>query len=65
MQFTPRSGGACELIYGVANESECDSQLGGWYYGAQQTEIRICPATCDRLSAERGRVGVLVGCPPK
>jgi hypothetical protein len=63
VQFTPPSG-SCEVIYHVGAESQCDPALGGWFYDdpANPSEIRTCPATCNRLTLERGRVDLQLGC---
>jgi hypothetical protein len=61
--FTP-NGGSQQLVYGVTDASQCDPALGGWYYDnpLNPTEIRTCPATCDRLKVEPGQVDIELGC---
>ena len=53
-----------DVVFNVANEAACDPVNGGWYYDdpVNPTEIRTCPATCDRIEVEQGRVDVELGC---
>ena len=65
-----------DLFY-VRDVDDCDPKSGGWYYntdpkdGTSPTQISLCPATCDALSAAPdASVEIRLGCqtvvqPPK
>jgi Mg-chelatase subunit ChlD len=60
---------SCELttMYYVSEPAECDSQSGGWYYDdpSAPDSIRLCDASCDRVSVAGGRLALTVGCATK
>jgi len=55
--FTP-PGGAEELI--VQNTGASCGE--GWQYSEDQTHIRLCPSTCERIRDSRGQVTLRFGC---
>jgi hypothetical protein len=64
-----RGNGSVETVVNVKDKATCDPERGGWYYdvplggSAQPSAILICPATCERLRAERtGQIDIVLGC---
>jgi hypothetical protein len=55
--FTPPSG-ADELI-GQSLDANCSE---GWQYNDNQSEIRLCPSTCDRVQGSEGSLSLQFGC---
>ncbi len=55
--FTP-PGGPEELI-GLSMDGGCAE---GWQYSDDQTQIRLCSATCDRVQASDGGLTLQFGC---
>ncbi len=57
---------SCSLstIYNVPSDTGCDPEAGGWYYDdpAAPTSVKLCGASCDRVSAPGGRLAFTVGC---
>ena len=51
---------ALSTIYNVPSAASCDAVVGGWYYDnpAAPSSIELCGASCDRVSAPGGRLGV-------
>jgi hypothetical protein len=51
------------LLYAVRSASEC-SDVDGWYYDdpTSPTSIRLCPKSCERVSAPGGSLSYSVGC---
>jgi hypothetical protein len=42
----------------------CDAGADGWQYAANNSQIRLCGPTCDRVRSDPGaRVDVVLGCP--
>jgi hypothetical protein len=61
--FTSSSGGE-ETLPNVGSFSRC-GPTGGWYYDMPMdpTQIYLCPASCDRVSADLGgAVNIAFGC---
>jgi von Willebrand factor type A domain-containing protein len=54
-------------IYNVATAASCDAVDGGWFYDdpAAPSSIKLCGASCDRVSAPGGRLAFTVGCETK
>jgi len=52
------------LIFKVANEAACDPTQGGWHYNdeAAPTRILLCPASCNQVTNQTGRIDVELGC---
>jgi hypothetical protein len=48
----------------VENSAGCDSQNGGWYYDdpAAPTQIQLCEASCNTVSAPGGSLLTTLGC---
>lgn len=55
--FTP-PGSAQELI-GQSQEAGCSE---GWQYSDDQSQIRLCPSTCERVQASEGSLTLQFGC---
>jgi Mg-chelatase subunit ChlD len=55
---------ALSTIYNVPTATSCDSVDGGWYYddSAAPSSVKLCGASCDRVSAPGGRLAFTVGC---
>ena len=57
---------SCTLstIYNVPSDTSCDAVDGGWYYDdpAAPSSVKLCDASCDRVSAPGGRLAFTVGC---
>jgi hypothetical protein len=53
-----------ETFYYVETESNCDAQVGGWYYDnpANPTQILLCDRSCGTVSQPGGSLLVAVGC---
>jgi hypothetical protein len=47
----------------VQSAAEC-ADVDGWYYddAANPTSIRLCPKSCERVSAPGGSLSYSVGC---
>lgn len=58
---------ALSTIYNVPDEASCDGAEGGWYYDdpAAPTTVKLCGASCKRVSAPGGRLAFTVGCDTK
>jgi len=58
---------ALSTIYAVSDGSSCDAVEGGWYYDdpAAPSSVKLCGASCDRVSAPGGRLAFTVGCETK
>jgi hypothetical protein len=55
--FTP-PGAAQELI-GQSLDGDCSE---GWQYAENQTQIRLCSSTCERVTASEGSLTLQFGC---
>lgn len=55
---------ALTTIYNVPSDTSCDDVEGGWYYDdpAAPSSVKLCGASCDRVSAPGGRLAFTVGC---
>jgi hypothetical protein len=57
---------SCQLstIYNVPSATSCDGSAGGWYYDdpTAPSSVKLCGASCDRVSAPGGRLAFTVGC---
>jgi Mg-chelatase subunit ChlD len=55
---------ALSTIYNVPSVASCDAGGGGWYYDdpGSPASIKLCDASCDRVSAPGGRLAFTVGC---
>jgi Mg-chelatase subunit ChlD len=55
---------ALSTIYNVRDDRSCDRAEGGWYYDdpAAPKSVKLCGASCDRVSAPGGRLAFTVGC---
>jgi von Willebrand factor type A domain len=57
---------SCALtrIYNVPSDASCDGVEGGWYYDdpTAPTSVKLCGASCDRVSGPGGRLAFTVGC---
>jgi hypothetical protein len=55
---------ALSTIYNVPDAPSCDAAAGGWYYDdpAAPSSVKLCGASCDRVSAPGGRLAFTVGC---
>jgi len=55
---------ALSTIYNVPNDTSCDAREGGWYYDdpGAPSSVKLCGASCDRVSAPGGRLAFTVGC---
>lgn len=62
------AGGQTTTIRWVASATDCAARNGGWYYdvdprtGQTPTLIKMCPATCSVIGADRGQVDIVLGC---
>jgi hypothetical protein len=60
---------SCTLstIYNVSGSASCDADAGGWYYDdpTAPSSVKLCGASCDRVSAPGGRLAFTVGCETK
>ena len=64
VEYTPSGGGMPQTIPKVNSEAECPP-TGGWYYddASPPSQILLCPASCDQLSADtEGEVKIVLGC---
>jgi len=64
VEYTPSGGGMPQTIPKVNSEAECPP-TGGWYYddASPPSQIILCPASCDQLSADtEGEVNIVLGC---
>lgn len=61
--FTPDGGGEGTLIKQVPDAASCLGQIG-WYYDnpASPSQIMLCPAACDLVTNQKGKVEVVLGC---
>ena len=69
VEYTPSGTSAPITIPYAGAKANCDPMKGGWYYdvdpaqGGTPTKIIMCPATCDKFSADQGgQVDIQVGC---
>jgi Mg-chelatase subunit ChlD len=55
---------ALSTIYNVQDAASCDTAEGGWYYDDADTpsSVKLCDASCERVSAPGGRLAFTVGC---
>jgi hypothetical protein len=51
-----------QVVYNVPDVSKCDPAAGGWYYNGAKDRVLLCPASCDRIEAEKGRIDIELGC---
>jgi hypothetical protein len=54
-------------IFGVGSADKCVPNVPGWYYDNPQnpSSIKLCPGTCDTVSADPGgNVKIVFGCVP-
>ncbi len=60
--FTP-DGGAQSLYPSAGSEGNCGTEKA-WYYDDPNNpnQIILCPAACDQVQAEKGKVDVVIGC---
>ena len=58
---------SAEFILYVDSPAACDSARGGWYYDdpAAPSAVKLCGATCDRVSEPGGQLLVALGCQTK
>lgn len=56
--------GATDSVGYAEEAAACDDELGGWFLDDPDdpTEIRLCPATCELVSAGGGRFAFEFGC---
>lgn len=65
VQYIPGNGGPAQDIPKVLNKAACPPNGDGWYYddNANPTQIIVCDATCDKISADTmGQVDIVLGC---
>jgi hypothetical protein len=65
VEYTPGGGGAVDAFPKVSDLAACPPNSDGWYYddNALPEEIILCPATCDKVSADLGgRIDIVLGC---
>jgi Mg-chelatase subunit ChlD len=55
---------ALSTIYNVPSATGCDADVGGWYYDdpGAPSSVKLCAASCDRVSAPGGRLAFTIGC---
>jgi hypothetical protein len=65
LRHTPAGGAAATTVGWVASATDCDPELGGWYYDNPNDPQRlvVCDNRCDQLKNDGGEVQVLLGCP--
>ena len=58
------AAGQSRTFFYVDTASRCDPREGGWYYDdpSKPTQISLCGATCDQVSAPGGSLFMSVGC---
>lgn len=66
VEFIDINNNLPETIYHVDDESDCDAQLGGWYYDNNNDpkNIILCPLSCAKVSAapDGSKINLLFGC---
>jgi hypothetical protein len=57
-------GGQEEVFPRVDGEAACQGAAKGWYYDnpSDPKQIVLCPASCDAVQQNNGRVDVVLGC---
>jgi hypothetical protein len=61
--FTPEGGGPddAETFIGVDGPGDCQGKKA-WHYNTDKTQIVLCPAACDLVTNQPGKVEVQLGC---
>lgn len=66
VEFIDQGVGTPETIYHVEGASDCDPQLGGWYYDNNNSpkNIILCPLSCGKVSSapQGSKINLLFGC---